>query len=410
MLQIDLISTLLFLGIGQGVFLTVTLLLRAENRRQANRFLALYILTTTLTLVEQFVLYLELELQYPAIAYLLWPVVFLMGPCLWWYLRSLLEQEFEFGRNQLLHLIPSLLSIGAMLPFYLLPTTVKRPQLLPTATEADYTWQIMGVDLVFYAMMIQLGFYTIAFASYIWNYREQRRHTFSTEASLLFNWLAVLCAIYALCWILFLLSAFVAPIGDLFWTLMALSMSSLMFIVMYFAMRRPILFEESDVALPTIVEQPVVETPATMSSIPSSSGQTSSPKKYLSSSLSVEQAVYIRQRLLNLMDAEQPYLDRTLTLPQLAGQLNVSSNHLSQVINEQLTSNFFDFVNRYRVEDAKRLLLANPNRVVLDVALDVGFNSKSAFYKSFRQHVAMTPSQFRKTSVKSAESTSQIPS
>ena len=82
MLQIDLISTLLLLGIGQGVFLTVTLLLRAENQRQANRFLALYILTTTLTLTEEFILYSELELQYPALAYLLWPVVFLLGPCL----------------------------------------------------------------------------------------------------------------------------------------------------------------------------------------------------------------------------------------------------------------------------------------------------------------------------------------
>ena len=410
MLQIDLISTLLLLGIGQGVFLTVTLLLRAENQRQANRFLALYILTTTLTLVEQFILYSELELQYPTIAYLLWPVVFLMGPCLWWYLRSLLEQGFQFGRNQLPHLISSLLSLGAMLPFYLLPAAIKRPQLLPTATEADYTWHVIGVDLVFYAMMIQLGFYTIAFASYIRNYREQRQHTFSTEARLLFNWLAVLCAMYALCWILFMLSAFVAPFGDIFWILMALSMSILMFIVVYFAMRRPILFEESEIALPAIAEQPIVETPAPLTGVPSPSDQTIAYKKYFSSSLSVEQAVYIRHRLLNLMEAEQPYLDRTLTLPQLAGRLNVSSNHLSQVINEQLTSNFFDFVNRYRVEDAKRLLLTNPSYTVMDIALDAGFNSKSAFYKSFRQHVAMTPSQFRKTGVRSAESTSQIPS
>ena len=397
MLQVDLISALLLIGIGQGIFLTVTLLLRAENQRQANRFLALYILTVTLTIVDEFILYSELELAYPAIAFLLWPIAFLMGPCLWWYLRSLLQHEFEFGRNQYPHLLPSLLSVGAMLPFYLLPAAIKHPQLLPTAVEADYTWQINGVELVFYAMMLQTGIYTLLFLRYIWNYRQQRRHTFSTEARILFNWLTVLCAQFSACWILFLLSNVFAPLYALFWTLMALSMAILMFIVAYFAMRRPMLFEEDDIALPqpTIVTTSIVEA--------------AKQKKYYASSLSREQATHIQQRLLHLMETERPYLAGKLTLPQLAKQLGVSSNHLSQVINEQLTSNFFDFVNGYRVEDAKRLLLTHLNRTVLEIALDAGFNSKSAFYKSFRQHTKMTPSQFRKMRADSAELTPKTP-
>ena len=64
----------------------------------------------------------------------------------------------------------------------------------------------------------------------------------------------------------------------------------------------------------------------------------------------------------------------------------------------------FEFVNGYRVEEAKRLLLADRQRTVLDIAFDAGFSSKSGFYKAFRQQLDMTPSQFRK----SAETTPPI--
>ncbi|MCP4362681.1 MAG: AraC family transcriptional regulator, partial [Chloroflexi bacterium] len=83
-------------------------------------------------------------------------------------------------------------------------------------------------------------------------------------------------------------------------------------------------------------------------------------------------------------------------LPQLAALLDISPNHLSQVINEQLTRNFHDFVNAYRVKEAQQRLLDEPDRTVLDIALDAGFNSKSAFYKVFKQHCNMTPLQFQR--------------
>ena len=98
------------------------------------------------------------------------------------------------------------------------------------------------------------------------------------------------------------------------------------------------------------------------------------------------------------MEQEKPYLDNELSLPKLALSLDVSPNNLSQVIYERFSMNFFDFFNSFRIEEAKQQLInLDPKRVtILGVALDSGFNSKSAFYTGFKKHTAMTPTQFRK--------------
>ena len=103
------------------------------------------------------------------------------------------------------------------------------------------------------------------------------------------------------------------------------------------------------------------------------------------------------KELEELMATERPYLDSKLTLAQLADLLGISSNYLSQVINQQTGRNFFDYINSHRVNAAKEIL-ADPARArvgVLTIAMDSGFNSKSAFYDAFKQHANMTPSQYR---------------
>ena len=98
------------------------------------------------------------------------------------------------------------------------------------------------------------------------------------------------------------------------------------------------------------------------------------------------------------MRTEKPYLDGDITLQKLAKALGISPHHLSQTINEHLKQNFFDFINTYRIEEAKRMLLdpAKKHYSILAVSEEVGFNSKSAFNTAFKKQVKMTPSEFRK--------------
>ena len=117
--------------------------------------------------------------------------------------------------------------------------------------------------------------------------------------------------------------------------------------------------------------------------------------KYAKSALSAVDADRIAEELAQSMEHQQLYLDPGLTLPALAKQLGVSTNHLSQVINARHDSRFHDYVNRHRVGAAAQQLDQNPDTTVLDIAMACGFNSKSTFNAAFKKVFGTTPTQYR---------------
>lgn len=102
-------------------------------------------------------------------------------------------------------------------------------------------------------------------------------------------------------------------------------------------------------------------------------------------------------KTIALMEEEKLYLQSELTLQDLADKLKVPSYLVTQAINEGLKKNFYDLVNGYRVEEAKRLLLApgSRNSKILTVGLDAGFNSKTTFNTVFKKFTGLTPSEFK---------------
>jgi len=87
---------------------------------------------------------------------------------------------------------------------------------------------------------------------------------------------------------------------------------------------------------------------------------------------------------------------RDLNLPKLAQRLSMSTHHLSQIINERLQKNFFEFVNQYRIEEAKNLLRDKANINVAEIGFEAGFSSVSAFNTAFKKYTGLSPSQFRR--------------
>ena len=119
--------------------------------------------------------------------------------------------------------------------------------------------------------------------------------------------------------------------------------------------------------------------------------------KYEKSGLSEEKADEYYQNLILLMEEEKIFKQIKLTLGELAEMISISSHNLSEVINTKTGMNFFDFINRYRIEEVKKEILkpVNDNLTLLAVAMDVGFNSKSSFNTLFKRYVGLTPSQYR---------------
>lgn len=121
-------------------------------------------------------------------------------------------------------------------------------------------------------------------------------------------------------------------------------------------------------------------------------------QKYKNSTLDPEKAEKVLKKADYLMEFEKTYTDETLSLDSLAEKLSIPPRYLSQIINERLKKNFRDYINYYRIEAAKEFL-ANPYKEklsILEIALEVGFNSKEVFNRAFKKFTNMTPTEYKK--------------
>jgi AraC-like DNA-binding protein len=118
--------------------------------------------------------------------------------------------------------------------------------------------------------------------------------------------------------------------------------------------------------------------------------------KYASSHLSQDQIDEYLEVIENYMEKFEPYREKDLTLVKFAKMVGLHSHHVSRVINEKLNQNFSDFVNSFRVELAKKLLLQDflERYTISGIGDEAGFNSRSAFYNAFKKFTGKSPGEF----------------
>jgi AraC-like DNA-binding protein len=127
-------------------------------------------------------------------------------------------------------------------------------------------------------------------------------------------------------------------------------------------------------------------------------------KMYNTSPLSIDDKKQYIEIIEKIMQNDKPYLKSDFTLKELAEKCNIPIHFISQVINENLNQNFYNFINNYRIEEAKRIL-SDPTKktlTILEVLYEVGFNSKSVFNTAFKKYVKMTPTNYKKSQLKIA--------
>ncbi|MBN1118577.1 MAG: AraC family transcriptional regulator [Bacteroidales bacterium] len=122
-------------------------------------------------------------------------------------------------------------------------------------------------------------------------------------------------------------------------------------------------------------------------------------EKYKNSVLTHHEKLKYKNELLALMEKEKAYLNPLISLNHLAKQMAVPSRYLSQVINETLHKSFYDFINGYRIQHCVEYLSDSnyAHKTILEIAYEVGFNSKSTFNTSFIKYAGVTPKEFRKS-------------
>src|ERR1700752_3458676 len=359
------LALLNLLGAAQGVLLALALITRKAGNRTANRLLAALTLVIAIVVTGAVLVTSNYVFVFPHLSRLHHPIAFLAAPLLYLYLRELTSRGPKFRSADLLHFIPFVICTAYLLPYYL-QSRLEKINVL----SAEYLQESFGrwYYIRSAVFIIQVLVYLILIIAVIIEFSRRVKLRPSTRDRALMFEMRFLVVATAVLWIAVVLRYAFETMPNL---LVPLGASLLIYALGYLKMSNTESFGDNQ-------EDPSV-------------------RKYEKSTLTPERSERYLEKLLNLMEKDRPFTDSSLTIQKLAQKLSVPPNHLSQTINERLSQTFSDFINSYRVEEAKRKLIdpAFRHLSILGIAEEVGFNSKSSFNSVFKKHTHMTPSELR---------------
>ncbi|MDF9800236.1 AraC-like DNA-binding protein [Catalinimonas alkaloidigena] len=363
--------TIIFLfAAAHGLFLSWVIYFHKKGRQSANRLLAAIMLLFAISLVY----YVAYWTQYINLIHRAFGIVLLfpmlIGPLFLGYFHRLNGRKFE--RKDWLHYLPFTLVLIWYAPIYFNADTSVLNQ---AVTDILYSRQTM------FFRVILLNAHVLAYCIYLFIYlskQQQVRLSGDKFTDRRIGWMrkSAFCYLgFTLSFLSYYLLVYTIDFSIVYDYAISASMTIFIYMVGYMGYRQP-----------EVITGYAEE----------------AAQKYVKSGLSTEEAEVYTEQLLQYMKLERPYLSPELKLGDLAGKLEVSRHHLSQIINGQLGLTFSDFVNRYRVEEAQRILADADYRElkILAVAFEAGFNTKASFYNAFRKMTGTSPKRYRKQQLK----------
>lgn len=364
-------------------------LLRAKQ--QTYLALALFFTCIGILISKRFVSELSPSLNLYMLALSL-PALLTIAPSFWCYVEGLTHtQQWAFKRKHAKHFILSFIGLFIAVATMLLPDTVTHA-VLSSGDEVVLDGSHIVLRYFVYGLLtttfililgwvIQSGYYMYSVIAKLASYRGQLKQAFSSTESKEFYWLTWLIVAIGSTWLL--LASYIV-LDNLFYSIQIKTN-------WYEAFA---LFMIWTVSIWTLRYKPGFEEIYDLKSGEKLIADDYLSSKYQRSALNRSEAENIAKKVELVMFEQKAYLDPNLSLPKLAKLANTIPNYLSQTLNETLSISFFDYVNKYRIEAAKERLLTTKDAVI-DIATEVGFNSKSSFYSAFKKEGGTTPSKYR---------------
>jgi AraC-like DNA-binding protein len=386
----DFIEVLMLLGAGQGLLLAVGLFGKPGRNQAANFLLAAVILIAAYQLfLFAFMKSGNVIPHLLALTGTAFPLSFLIGPLYYLYVRSLLEGRLRFRLYDVLHMGPCLYMFHRSLPFLLSPNSVKIGYIrsvymanTPGELSADVLFN------VWFNLILMAVYFFLAYGSISRHERDARQSSSNAGTIVYLADLRKLTIGYGIYVLGFGVTATALSVlksyGIMVDAIWNLAKSGFIYVVGYQALTNKF---------------PLEEVSAMRESEQTREVDSVDEGKYRRSGLSDEQARHYFAQLCELMETRQVYTDSELGLSNLAEQLSITPNQLSQIINQQAGKSFYEFVNEYRIDYAKHLLKQHPHKTVLDIALAAGFGNKATFNRVFKQHTRITPTGFKQYEV-----------
>ena len=378
------------MGAAQGIILALAIVTVPYGNRRANRVLAAFLLAESLRLLSLSYYYSGLRLLPGVPIYMLHHLSLTFGPLLYLYVHALVDKSFVFKANYLWHLTPLLVAVILSMPGLIIGDVFFGQYNTYNELPVELKSKISLVTLPVY---ISLGVYSTLALRHIQRHQVRIRSEFSNLESISLrwlNWLLGLCVVSAIAaGTLELLQGLqLIALGPRVAT-STLSSVAIIYYIGLMGLRQPRIFDlDSQSVIPLEVEEGSAQ-PATTEK---------DGGKYQKSGLREEEVRRLWEKLTSLMQEEKPYVETGLKLGDLAHKVGSRPDYLSQVINTMSQMNFYEFVNKFRVDEACRLLEADVEgrHNIADIAQDAGFSSINIFNRHFKRLQNTTPSAYRK--------------
>ncbi len=355
------IEIILLIGAAQGLVLAIILFTLKRPNILPNRLLSAVLIIFSFNMAIHSVSHGKHFLNIPHHETVIFILFFLIGPLIYLYVKVLINSHTALNIKDFWHFLPFVILLLVSVPLYI-NSLVKNES-------------IFFLQLIADTIIIHILIYTALCIKLLRSHSQKIKESYSSIDKINFNWLRFLILALGFLLIASFIEYLTLPKTKT-WNYDWLIISILMYIIGYAGLRQPEIFSgKPEINLDE-------KTPK---------------KKYEKSTLTEEMTEKYLQKLKLYIENEKPYLKNDLTLPELSEELLIPVHSLSQIINEQFNQNFFEFINSYRVEEAKKLIRQpdKQNINLASIAFESGFNSVSSFNSAFKKFAGVTPSHYR---------------
>ncbi len=378
-------DTILLIGAAFALFFSV-LLYNKQSRSLADIILSTCFSIFVLQLLLFYIKSSGLYIDFPHFIGVGDSLAFLYGPFLFLYTTTLISEKPEFKKIYLFHLTPFLLNIFIYLPFYLKDGDQKMAAYPDQISTVPY---LVEVGIAF--KLILLPTYVVLSWVFLKKHERNINNYFSSKKEKDLRWLKNLTIGLASFWVFVVINVFLeevilkTPIIKIYETPIALVQAFGAVALGYFGFKQGTIFTQFNINEESFSEKTEI-------------GNDDTFIKYQKSGLKEEDANKYLGQLLTFMKTQKPYLNGELTIEDVSNKTEIPRHIITQIINQKIGKNFYQFVNEYRVQETKKRIVdpAYNNLTILAIGFDSGFNSKSTFNAIFKSVTDMTPSEFKR--------------
>ncbi|MDA3865845.1 MAG: helix-turn-helix domain-containing protein [Salinivirgaceae bacterium] len=371
-------TAILIIGIFEALFLS-GLILAKNNKSKPDFILLTTLIVMASTIIASYMEQYNLRnnFPYPFFIHISPPLIFLHGPLLWFYIKSLTTKKFSIKPIHLLHLLPFITALTNMYFFSYRLSAAERINSFASEefrNSPAYPAVIAGIAL------FSQGYFIWGLVL-IRNYRKRIKQFFSAVENKDLKWLKFIL-VSAIFTYALNSTIFIADFTFDLFSYQSMQLSTFIIGALYILAMGFYGVQQTDV----------------FRSIPSEIKLSKTPARQEINNLNSGDEKFIRQ-LINYFESEKPYLSPDINISALSKQLDVAPEYLSGILNHQLSKSFFDFINQYRVEEFKQQcrLPKNKNLSIIGIAYNSGFNSKATFNRVFKNQTGSTPSAWLQT-------------